>query len=468
MHASNRFAPPRALVTVFSATIALAGCPAPSGFDAGTEELPPPADRVLDTQRPDRVAFDDTGDAIVTPTDTGVEMDAARDGSVDGDSGSPPFDAPNDTTAMMSLDVLAPDVFLPPQTCSWVSPPVVFGAMGSGSRAVNVRSDFTGFSASAAILRDGADNVWVQRVNRDGAPTLVGNATGAAAGSMVRGGSFVRESMFFLLAWSQGAAGSEQTFVQRTQDNFAPVAGSRVQLSTTGSNRAPLIGELRRGHLVAWETTSAGRSSVSVASVDLGTPGTIATPTATADVRAFDLVTSPAADVYALAYIDRSSNELRLTRLSATGAAMGAPIVVASGADLGDTVDAVIEDDGDVWVTWAQPASAGAARLRRVALAMTPAADPTLMVPMSVGATQPAIALDGADLAIAFRNPSAPNTIDLVRVRVDGALRDHSRLGGAAPGGAIGLEARDGRYGVGWSDDSASGALTRIAVASCR
>ena len=78
--------------------------------------------------------------------------------------------------------------------------------------------------------------------------------------------------------------------------------------------------------------------------------------------------------------------------------------------------------------------------------------------------------LDGADLAVAYRNQGeSPSTIALARIRsMDGSLRDLAQLGFAGPGGRIGIEAREGRYGIGWSDDLPSGAVTRLGVAICR
>jgi hypothetical protein len=327
----------------------------------------------------------------------------------------------------------------------------------------------TGFAAGASVLRDGADNVWIQRVTREGTPTIVGNASGAMAGAMVRGGAFARESMFLLFAWSQSEAGAEQVFLQRVQDNFLPVMGSRAQVTMSGTHQDPQVSDLRRGYMLAWRTLSGGRGSITTAPFDLGMAGAPTTLTgAGSDVTAFKLVTSQPADVYAVVF--REANAIRVQRVTSAGAAMGAPVDVAAGADLGDTVDAVLEDDGDLWVTWAQPAAGGTIRLRRIGLGTGAGTGPEVNLVATTGGAQPGISLDGTDLAIAFRSlGDSPATLDLVRVRAsDGSVRDRSRLGAVGPGGRVGIEVRDGRYGVGWSDDFASGAVTRVGVASCR
>lgn len=431
------------------------------------EELPPPADRVTDTQRPDRLVFDDTGDAIVVPEDTGTGMDASRDG----DAGPPPFDAPNDTAAMMGLDVVAPDVPLPMQTCAWVTGPTVFGVGGRGAPPVFVQTDLTGFAAGAAVLRDGADNVWVQRVSRDGAPTLVGNISGAAAGVTVRGGSFVRDGMFLLTPWSQSEGADENVYIKRVQDNFGEIMGSRQRVTTSGSNQEPQLIVLRVGHMIVWRSVESGRGRVRVAPLMGSTVGAVMPITAVEeDVTSFRALSSQTADVYAVAYRDAAGGTIRVRVFDATGAARGAPVDVASGADLGSSIDAAIEEpDGDAWVTWAQPATGGTIRLRRVALASGSTSSPAIDLGTAPNSAEPGITMDGADVAVAFRDLGAsPPTVSLVRVRADGTVRDRSQLGAATTGGRVGIAARDGRYGVGWSDDNASGRITRIGVASCR
>lgn len=467
MHASTRFARSAARSSAILLTVALTGCPAPTQMDAGMEELPPPADRVMDVQRTDRVIFDDTGDAIVVPEDTGRAMDA----TVDGDAGPPPFDAPNDTAAMMSLDVQQPDVPLPAQTCSWVASPTVFGAAGPAGRVVFVQSDLTGFAAGAAVLRDGATNVWVQRVSRDGAATLVGNISGAAAGLTVRGGSFVRDGMFLLTPWSQTEGADESVYIKRVQDNFGEVVGSRVRVTTAGTHQEPQLIVLRVGHMLVWRSVESGRGRVRVAPVMGSTIGAAMPITAVEeDVTSFRALSSQTADVYAVAYRDSAGGTIRVRVFDATGATRGAPVDVASGADLGASVDAAIEeDDGDAWVTWAQPATGGTIRLRRVGLATGSTSSPALDLATAAGSAEPGVAMDGADVAVAYRELGGSlSTVSLVRVRADGTVRDRSQLGAAAAGGRVGIAARDGRYGIGWSDENTSGPITRIGVASCR
>jgi len=421
------------------------------------------------------LVFDDSGDAtvvfpdVVTPMDSGVPgMDAS---SSDGADSGASFDVQQvDTAAMMGLDVPEPDVTLPPQPCSWVAPTVAFGAAGRGERNVFVSSDMTGFAAGAAIQRDGANNVWVQRVSRDGAPTFVGNVSAAAAGVTVRGGAFIRDGMYLLTPWSQVDGANESIFVKRVQDNFIELAGSRQALTTSGVHQEPQVALLRVGFMLAWRSIESGRGRIRVAPINGSTVGpNVAITDASEDVASFKLITSQVADVYAVAYRDLTNTAVRIRTFDMTGATNGAPVDVAMASSIGTNIDAVIEDDGDAWVTWAQPAGGGTIRLRRIGLAMGDGTAPAVEFATPAGAIDPGITLDGTNLAIAYRDLGAtPNTVSLLRVSSSGTLIDRSQLGAASSGGRVSIEARSGRYGIGWSDDYATGAVTRIGVASCR
>lgn len=447
-------------------TLALAACPSATPSDASVEDITT-ADRPIDSQRQDAsdaLVFDDTGDAIVLDA---ASMDGAADVSSDDASTR---DVIEDTAAMMGLDVAVPDVVLPAQPCSFASTPVAFGAGGRGARNVYVSSDFTGFSAGASILRDGANNVWIQRVNREGAPTLVGAISNAPSGAMVRGGHHVLTGMFYLVTWSQSEAADELVYLKLVQSNLAEVSGSRQRVTASGIHQDPQVVSLRVGHMIAWRSVESGRGRVRIAPYVSGTVGTIvAVSDASEDVLSFRLLSSQIADVYAIAYRDIANNMVRVRTFDATGAARGT-VEVASGADLGPTVDAAIEDDGDAWITWAQPATGGSIRLRRVGLAPGGAgtgAAINLMTP--AGSADPGVASTGADVVVAYRNLAAPvATLDFVRVTSDEAIRDRSQLGGVAEGGRIGVDARDGRFGLAWTDDLSTGAVTRIGVVVCR
>lgn len=455
--------------------LALAGCPGPTGPDAAVEDAPARVDR--QASEPDRVlVFDDSGDAMLVipdvPTprmDGSIGLDAtATDGTID--TGVSFFDVQVDTAAMMGLDVTEPDVSLPPQPCSWVAPTVAFGAAGSGDRNVFVTSDMTGFAAGASIQRDGANNVWVQRVSRESAPTLVGNVSAAAAGATVRGGAFIRDGMYLLTPWSQVDGANETVFIKRVQDNFVEVGGSRQAITTAGVHQEPQVILLRVGLMLVWRTVEGGRGRVRVATINGSTIGAAAMVTdASEDVGSFRAISSQIAGVYAVAYRDNANNAVRVRTFDMGGASPSAPIDVATAPSLGANIDAVIEDDGDAWVTWAQPAMGGTVRLRRIGLGTGAGTAPAAELATPAGATDPGITLDGANLAIAYRDLGAtPSTVSLLRLNSDGTLRDRSQLGAASSGGRVGIEARSGRYGVGWSDNNASGAVTRIGVASCR
>ncbi len=449
--------------------------------DSGVEELPVPMDRArIDGGRPDVApVIDEEGDVVSPPPPDAQDLDGSRlDASADarGTDASPDasviaMDAAVDASAR--LDVPDIEVALPPQPCVWVAPPVAFGSNGRERRPVFVSSDMTGFAAGASVLREGADNVWIQRVARDGSSTIVGNVTGAPAGSMVRGGAFAAEAMFLVPLWSQSAAGGSQVFFQRLLGNYMPVPGSRVQVTASGTHEDPQVRELRRGSMFAWRTVVAGRAALSTAQLNLGAVGTTRVVTApTADISSFRLVTSQPADLYALVF--RDAGAIRVQRLAEDGSPLGTPLDVATGADLGDTVDAVIEDDGDLWVTWAQPAVGGTIRLRRISFGADgdggTGPGPEINLAPTTGGSQPGISVDGADLAVGFRNlGESPSTMGLLRIRsADGSIRDQAQLGFAGPGGRVGIEARDGRYGIGWTDDLPSGSVTRLGVAICR
>ncbi|MFO0557330.1 MAG: hypothetical protein U0269_04875 [Polyangiales bacterium] len=452
----------------------LVGCPSNGGPDAAVEDVPSRPDRM--TSLPDgMLVFDDSGDAsvvfpdVVTPMDSSVSMMDAASGDV-ADSGVPFIDVQVDTAAMMGLDVPEPDVSLPPQPCSWVGPTVAFGAAGRGDRNVFVSSDMTGFAAGAAILRDGANNVWVQRVSRDGAPTFVGNVSAAAAGATVRGGAFIRDGMYLLTPWSQVDGANENVIVKRVQDNFIELAGSRQAVTTGGVHQEPQVALLRVGFMLAWRSVESGRGRIRVAPINGSTVGAnVAITEASEDVASFKLITSQIAGVYAVAYRDLTNTAVRIRTFDATGASVSAPIEVATAPSIANNIDAVIEDDGDAWVTWAQPAGGGTIRLRRIGLAMGAGTAPAVDLATPAGAIDPGISLDGTNLAIAYRDLGAmPITVSLLRVSSTGTLIDRSQLGAASSGGRVSIEARSGRYGIGWSDDYATGAVTRIGVASCR
>jgi hypothetical protein len=419
--------------------------------------------------------FDDSGDAtveppdVVTSMDSGVPMMDASSGD-SADSGVSLFDVQVDTAAMMGLDVPEPDVSLPPQPCAWVGPTVAFGAAGRGDRNVFVSSDMTGFAAGAAILRDGANNVWVQRVSRDGTPTFVGNVSAAPAGTTVRGGAFIRDGMYLLTPWSQVDGANEHIIVKHVQDNFIELPDSRRVLTTSGIHQEPQVALLRTGFMLAWRSIESGQGRIRVAPIERSMIGThVPITDASEDVASFKLITSQIAGVYAVAYRDLAHQAVRIRTFDAMGENVSAPIDVVMAPSIANNIDAVIEDDGDAWVTWAQPAMGGTIRLRRIGLAMGDGTTPAIDLATPAGSIDPGISLDGPNLAIAYRDLGAtPRTITLLRVSSNGMLIDRSQLGAASNGGRVGIEARGGRYGIGWSDDYETGAVTRIGVASCR
>lgn len=422
------------------------------------------------------LVFDDSGDAtLVFPDATAMDSASGDGGTMDasedaGDTGVNFFDVRVESAVTGTLDVVEPDVVLPAQPCAWTARTVAFGAGGSGDRNVFVSSDMTGFAAGASVVRDGANNVWVQRVNRDGAATITGNFSAAPMGSTVRGGAFLRDGMFILAPWSQTEGSNENIYLKRAQDNYIEVAGSRAAVTTSGIHQEPQVLLLRTSLMLVWRTIESGRGRVRVAPLSGSTVGTAVNVTeASEDVGSFRAFASQSAGVYGVAYRDNANNAIRVRTFDAMGATTGAATDVASGADLGATVDAVIEDDGDTWVTWAQPATGGTVRLRRMGLGTGAGTAAATSIATPAGARDPGISLDGTNLAIAYRDlGAAMPTISLLRLNSDGTLIDRSQLGGATTGGRVGLEARSGRYGIGWSDDYASGAVVRVGVASCR
>ncbi|MDP3276229.1 MAG: hypothetical protein Q8Q09_13600 [Deltaproteobacteria bacterium] len=453
--------------------VALIGCPAPSQSDAAVEEFEIPADRVVVDTRP-------VGPDGQPPSDVSdIDATLARDGSAVGDGATrdgadgatvPPRDVVEDTTATMGLDVTVPDASFGVQPCSLAATPVAFGAGGRGSRPVYVRSNFTGFQASATVLREGADNVWLQRVDRDGAPVLVGNITGRAVGRAVRGGSFAQDSMFYSVVWAETVAGVDSIGFRRMQSNFLEVGGSEQVLATGPSLQQPEIVQTPAGLLVIWRAIESGRGilrGVSLTSVSVGTVTDITGPTD--NVGEFRLVGSVDADVYAVAWRNAATPSIQVTPLRSTGAAAMAPLSVATGADLGPSVDATLEDDGDVWVSFARPADSAAVRFRRITLAAGDGTSAELSVPSTMGAQDVAVALDTPGIVLAWRAPTrTPASIDLARIDAAGTVRDTSRVVPSGPGGRPGIAAGGGGYGLGWTDDAASGAITRIAAVHCR
>jgi hypothetical protein len=277
--------------------------------------------------------------------------------------------------------------------------------------------------------------------------------------------------MFFLVTWSQSEGSDERVFLELVQSNFARVVGSRQRVTTTGIHQDPQVVPLRVGHMIAWRSIEGGRARIHVAPYSSGTIGTInAISSVDEDVLSFRLLSSPTADVYAVAYRDRANNAIRVRTFDATGVTRGPVIDVATSVDLGPTIDATIEEDGDAWVTWAQPATGGSIRLRRIGLAPEGAGTSAaidLMTP--AGSADPGIASTGTLVGVAYRNLAAPvPTLDFVRVASDGVVRDRSQLGGVAEGGRIGVETRDNRFGLGWTDDLSTGAVTRMGVVTCR
>lgn len=457
----------------FSLTISLAttGCPANQSMDASMEfDIPSvPFDRVLppnDGNRDDGGAMNmgDGGDVRVQGFDV------------------PAPDAPDPTT----LDVAQIDVNIPMQPCAFVVPPVAFGATGRGARTVYMHTDATGFAVGTHVIRDNAENVWIQRISREGAPTASGNISGLPMGRTARGGSVVRESMFLLTPWSQNEGPNELIYFKRTLDNFFEFPMSTQRVTATGVHREPQIASTSRGQILSFKSLSGMRTQLSAVGIRMGIVGTPTVITdADEDVSSFRLVSTSIGAVSAVVYRDNTiaTPRVRYRLLAENGTPIGVPFDVATGADIGPVVDAAIDDFGNVWAVWVQ---ANGLRLRRMTTpndamvgadgGLAEGNDGGMVVhgsPINVAnssnASDPGLSMDGTDLVVAYRDLSSmPGTIILTRVRADGTLRDRSVLAGCVSGGRLAVSKQLDSYGVGWVDDLETGAVARVGSARCR
>ncbi len=425
----------------------------------------------------DRVVLrDDPGPTDNGPSDFDGGESGIRDGQSPTDSGAP--DVPDPTT----LDVPALDAAFAPQPCAFVAAPVAFGSGGRGSRPVYMQSDATGFAVGTHIVRDGAENVWIQRISRAGAPTASGNISNLPMGRTARGGSSVREGMFLFATWSQSEGMSELVYVKRTLDNFFEFPMGTQQLTMSGQHREPQIASTLRGQIISWKSVVGARTQLSSVSVQGGSIGAQRTLTdASEDVGSFRLVATNIGGVQGVVYRDNSmaTPRVRYRALLEDGSTSGVVMDVATGADLGAVVDATINDAGTVWVVWMQ---GNALKLRQIAggsINSDAGADASVDAGVMLSATvdlantargeDPAIAMDGTELVVAFRDLSSlPGTLVLLRLRTDGSQRDRSLMASCVAGGRLAVATQGDSYGIGWVDDLDTGAVARVGAARCR
>jgi hypothetical protein len=435
------------------------------------------------SQRPPPIVEDATSDVTLQPDatgETGPSLDAPADGRGDTldagrdeartDGAVTPEDVP------VELDAPVPDVaIVDGGPCTAVRGASAFGAETRVlSRPVYVTAESRGFAATAAVLREGAENVWLHRLTADGALTISGNVTEVPAGHQVRGGALAPEGELYVVAYSSDEDGNPEIYLRRVQSNARPLVGARLRITRdAATSETPQVVPRRGGMLVAWRSVESGSARLLVASVDAALT-TASTPVdvggAGTDVTTFRLVTSLDPEMYGIVWLDARAGEIRAQALTATGAATGAVQTLARGADLGDHLDAVARNQ-DAVVVWTQPRSAPTLRVRRIALAPGGLGDlgPVELTGIPAPVAQPGIALDGEGYALGYRTgPSSGVRLALARLGADLSLRDSSLVAGAAPGGAVGIAARDdGRYGLAWADDFTTGTVARMIVVQC-
>lgn len=441
--------------------------------DATVEDITPPPDTSQDAtsnDAPSRDAPDNAMDATVDhPFRDGSHPDASDtvDSTVTERDAEP-----------VPLDVTVPDVPITDSgACSPVRAATAFGAESRVlSRPVWVSADIRGFTATAAVLRDGAENVWLHRVDPSGGLTVSGNATQAPPGREIRGGAFAPEGELYVIAYSSNESGNNDVYLQRVQSNALPIPGALLRITNdSASSESPQVIARRGGLLVAWRSIEAGAARLRVATVDptLSTVGTAVDVTDPgSNVTSFRLVGSLEPEMYAVVYLDSGTGSatIRLQALTNTAMPSGPAQTVVASADLGDTVDAVARNQ-DVVVVWTAPRSSPTLHVRRIGVIPGGAGTTSDMAISSAPgpAFQPGITLDGDGYAIGYRSGSGSTVyLAMVRLGPDLALRDQSIVSGAAPGGRVGIAARpDGRYALGWADDFTSGTVTRLLVVQC-
>lgn len=416
-----------------------------------------------DANVPDRAGMD-------VPESDGKLSDAGTTDVMDMDAG------PSD--ASPTLDVPAPDVTIGDAgACMMVRAPTALGSEARVfTRPVWVAAETTGYAATAAVLRSGAQNVWLHRVNAMGELTVEGDVTGASPGTEVRGGAFWPEGEIYVLGYSTDAPGNLEVFVNRVQSNAMSFPSPlRVTNDAESSEDAQVVSIGLAGFLVAWRSVSATGARLMISRVDFGlttatAPALLSDPGA--NVTEFRLVGDPSAGSWAVVFFDSrgATTDIRLQALDTNGMRAGADVVVASGGDFGEGLDAVARG-GDVVVAWTQTRAAPTLRVRRMSIGTSGTGTSAPMEPAGVpgAASRPGIAIDGAGYVIGYRSGAGGTRIlALARLDADLRARDGALITGAGPGGRVGVASRgDGTYGLAWADDFSTGTATRLVVVRC-
>ncbi len=407
----------------------------------------------------DRVIADSSADTV------GVDVlrpDAGRD-AIDLDA----FDAG------IVPDAQLPDAVIPDAGPCRASrePTVIVSETRQLSRPAFVFTDPDGIDMTVmGHVADQPDAILFLSAGPDGTLLNLGAATPTFVGAHVTGGGFAAAIEIYAVAYTSDETGAAQVYMNAVQSNAQGIPTSRQRITTsTVAVDSPDVTLRVGGYLVAWRSHESGATRVQVQPV-----GNIYTRDGAAnfvseagfDVDSFRIVSSLDDAMYAVAYVGSNggTREVRLALMDATATPVRS-VLLASGADIGTTVDAVAVGP-DVAAVWTQGATPSVAvGVIRSADAGAPAVLTTLPGP----AASPGIARDGADFAVGYRSGTGDTArLVLARIRGDLSVHDVSIIGATAPGGRVGVGvAGGGHYGVGSADDFATGTIARLSVVTC-